>query len=128
MKLKARSNIVLIITIIVTILAIASPFIAGNINRHLSGVPEIIGGKGDFTNAKSNYTLYLTGEWEYYDGVHIISNRKQTDSVITEIPTPIVEPITSLSKANGFTASYKITVKNLSFICSIQLLSPLYSF
>lgn len=115
MKLKTRSNIILIITIIATVLTIASPFIAGNINRHLSGVPEIIGGKGDFTNAKSNYTLYLTGEWEYYDGVHIISNRKQTDSVITEIPTPIVEPITSLSKANGFTASYKITVKNLDY-------------
>ncbi len=115
MKLKARSNIVLIITIIVTILAIASPFIAGNINRHYSGVPDIVGGKGDFTNAKSNYTLYLTGEWEYYDGVHIISNREHTDSVIAEIPTPIVKPITSLSKANGFTASYKITINNLDY-------------
>lgn len=115
MKLKARSNIVLIITIIVTILAIASPFIAGNINRHYSGIPDIVGGKGDFTNAKSNYTLYLTGEWEYYDNVHIISNREHADSVIAEIPTPIVKPITSLSKANGFTASYKITINNLDY-------------
>ena len=93
MKLKARSNIVLIITIIVTILAIASPFIAGNINRHHSGVPSLVGGKGDFSNAKSDYTLYLTGDWEYYDGVHIISNGEHVDSVITEIPTPIVKPI-----------------------------------
>ena len=115
MKLKARSNIVLIITIIVTILAIASPFIAGNINRHHSGVPALVGGKGDFSNAKSDYTLYLTGDWEYYDGVHIISNGERVDSVITEIPTPIVKPITSLSKANGFTASYKITVNNLDY-------------
>lgn len=115
MKLKARSNIVLIITIIVTILAIASPFIAGNINRHHSGVPALVGGKGDFSNTKSDYTLYLTGEWEYYDGVHIISNREHTDSVIAEIPTPIVKPITSLSKADGFTASYKITVNNLDY-------------
>ena len=115
MKLKARSNIVLIITIIVTILAIASPFIAGNINRHHSGVPSLVGGKGDFSNAKSDYTLYLTGDWEYYDGVHIISNGERVDSVITEIPTPIVKPITSLSKANGFTASYKITVNNLDY-------------
>ena len=115
MKLKARSNIVLIITIIVTILAIASPFIAGNINRHHSGVPALVGGKGDFSNTKSDYTLYLTGEWEYYDGVHIISNGEHVDSVITEIPTPIVKPITSLSKADGFTASYKITVNNLDY-------------
>ena len=115
MKLKARSNIVLIITIIVTILAIASPFIAGNINRHHSGVPALVGGKGDFSNTKSDYTLYLTGDWEYYDGVHIISNGEHVDSVITEIPTPIVKPITSLSKANGFTASYKITVNNLDY-------------
>ena len=115
MKLKARSNIVLIITIIVTILAIASPFIAGNINRHHSGVPALVGGKGDFSNAKSDYTLYLTGDWEYYDGVHIISNGEHVDSVITEIPTPIVKPITSLSKADGFTASYKITVNNLDY-------------
>ena len=115
MKLKARSNIVLIITIIVTILAIASPFIAGNINRHHSGVPSLVGGKGDFSNAKSDYTLYLTGDWEYYDGVHIISNGEHVDSVITEIPTPIVKPITSLSKADGFTASYKITVNNLDY-------------
>ncbi len=115
MNLKSRSNIILIITIIVTILAIASPFIAGNINRHYSGVPDIVGGKGDFTNAKSNYTLYLTGEWEYYDNVHIISNREHADSVIAEIPTPIVKPITSLSKANGFTASYKITINNLDY-------------
>lgn len=115
MKLKARSNIVLIITIIVTILAIASPFIAGNINRHHSGVPALVGGKGDFSNAKPDYTLYLTGDWEYYDGVHIISNGEHVDSVITEIPTPIVKPITSLSKADGFTASYKITVNNLDY-------------
>lgn len=115
MKLRTRSNIILIFTIIITVIAIASPFIAGSINRNFSGVPDIINGKGDFTNAKSNYTLYLTGEWEYYDGVHIISNREQTDYVITEIPAPIVEPITSLSKANGFTASYKTTIKNLSY-------------
>ena len=115
MKLKTRSNIILIITIIATVLTIASPFIAGNINRHLSGVPEIIGGKGDFTNAKSNYTLYLTGEWEYYDDAHIISNREQETPTINKIPTPIVEPITSLSKANGFKASYKITISNLNY-------------
>lgn len=115
MKLKTRSNIILIFTIIITVIAIASPFIAGNINRHYSGTTDIIDGKGDFTNAKSNYTLYLTGEWEYYDGVHIISNREHKDYVITEIPAPIVEPITSLSKANGFTASYKTTIKNLSY-------------
>ncbi len=115
MKLRTRSNIILIFTIIITVIAIASPFIAGNINRHYSGTTDIIDGKGDFTNAKSNYTLYLTGEWEYYDGVHIISNREHKDYVITEIPAPIVEPITSLSKANGFTASYKTTIKNLSY-------------
>ncbi len=115
MKLKTRSNIILIITIIVTVLTIASPFIAGNINRHYSGISDIVGGKGDFTNAKSDYALYLTGEWEYYNDVHIISNREHTDSVITKIPAPIVEPITSLSKANGFTASYKITVNNLDY-------------
>ena len=115
MKLRTRSNIILIFTIIITVIAIASPFIAGSINRHYSGTPDIIDGKGDFTNAKSNYTLYLTGEWEYYDGVHIISNREHKDYVITEIPAPIVEPITSLSKANGFTASYKTTIKNLSY-------------
>lgn len=115
MKLKTRSNIILIITIIITVLAIASPFIAGSINRNFSGMPDIINGKGDFSNAKSDYTLYLTGEWEYYDGVHIISNREQKDYIITEIPAPIVEPITSLSKANGFTASYKTTIKNLSY-------------
>lgn len=115
MKLKTRSNIILIITIIITVLAIASPFIAGSINRNFSGMPDIINGKGDFSNAKSDYTLYLTGEWEYYDGVHIISNREHKDYVITEIPAPIVEPITSLSKANGFTASYKTTIKNLSY-------------
>ena len=115
MKLRTRSNIILIFTIIITVIAIASPFIAGSINRHYSGTPDIIDGKGDFTNAKSNYTLYLIGEWEYYDGVHIISNREHKDYVITEIPAPIVEPITSLSKANGFTASYKTTIKNLSY-------------
>ena len=115
MKFKTRSNIILIITIIATVLAIASPFIAGNINRQLSGTPEIINGKGDFTNTKSDYTLYLTGEWEYYDGIHIISNREQVAPTISKIPTPIVEPITSLSKANGFTASYKITVSNLQY-------------
>ncbi len=115
MKLKTRSNIILIITIIITVLAIASPFIAGSITRHYSGTPDIVNGKGDFTNTKSDYTLYLTGEWEYFAGVHIISNREQADSVIAEIPTPIVEPITSLSKANGFTASYKITVSNLNY-------------
>lgn len=115
MKSKTRSNIILVFTIIITVLAIASPFIAGNINRNFSGVPDIINGKGDFTNAKSDYTLYLTGEWEYYDGVHIISNREHVAPTISKIPTPIVEPITSLSKANGFTASYKITVSNLNY-------------
>ena len=115
MKSKTRSNIILIITIIATILAIASPFIAGNINRQLSNAPDIINGKGNFANTKSGYTLYLTGEWEYYDGVHIISNREKATPTISKIPTPIVEPITSLSKANGFTASYKITVSNLHY-------------
>lgn len=115
MKSKTRSNIILVFTIIITVLVIASPFIAGNINRNFSGVPDIINGKGDFTNAKSDYTLYLTGEWEYYDGVHIISNREHSTPTISKIPTPIVEPITSLSKANGFTASYKITVSNLNY-------------
>ena len=115
MKIKARSNIILIITIIATLLAIASPFVAGNITRHYSGTPDIVNGKGDFKNAKSDYTHYLTGEWEYYDGVHIISNREHITPVINKIPTPIVEPITSLSKADGFTASYKITIKNLKY-------------
>lgn len=115
MKSKTRSNIILVFTIIITVLAIASPFIAGNINCNFSGVPDIINGKGDFTNAKSDYTLYLTGEWEYYDGVHIISNREHVAPTMSKIPTPIVEPITSLSKANGFTASYKITVSNLNY-------------
>ncbi len=115
MKIKAHSNIILIITIIITVFAVASPFIAGEITRHYSGTPDIVGGKGDFTNAKSNFTHYLTGEWEYYDGVHIISNREHATPTISKIPTPIVEPITSLSKADGFTASYKITIKNLHY-------------
>lgn len=115
MKLKTRSNVILIITILITVLAIASPFIAGNINRHYSGAPDIINGKGNFTNAKSNYTLYLSGEWEYYEGVHIISNRENKEPSITEIPAPIVEPITSLSSADGFVASYKVTVSNLKY-------------
>ena len=115
MKLKTRSNVILIITILITVLAIASPFIAGNINRHYSGAPDIINGKGNFINAKSNYTLYLSGEWEYYEGVHIISNRENKEPSITEIPAPIVEPITSLSSADGFVASYKITVSNLKY-------------
>lgn len=115
MKSKTRSNIILVFTIIITVLVIASPFIAGGVNRHYSGTPDIVGGKGDFRNAKPDFTHYLTGEWEYYDGVHIISNREHVAPTISKIPTPIVEPITSLSKANGFTASYKITVKNLDY-------------
>ncbi len=115
MKLKTRSNVILIITILITMLAIASPFIAGNINHHYSGAPDLINGKGNFTNAKSNYTLYLSGEWEYYEGVHIISNRENKEPSITEIPAPIVEPITSLSSADGFVASYKVTVSNLKY-------------
>lgn len=115
MSIKARSNIILIITIIITVFAIASPFIAGDINRDLSHVPDIINGIADFSNTKSDYTLYLTGEWEYYDDVHIISNRENKEPSITEIPAPIVEPITSLSNADGFIASYKITVSNLNY-------------
>ncbi len=115
MKLKVRSNIVLIITILLTILVVASPFIAGNINREISGMPNITNGKGNFENAKSNYTLYLTGEWEYYKGVHIISNRETTEPSMAKIPTPIVEPINSLKNADGFIASYKMTVSNLSY-------------
>ena len=115
MKIKARSNIVLIITILITILTIASPFIAGNINHYVSGAPDIINGKGNFTNAKSNCTIYLTGEWEYYKNVHIISDNEKSAPTIAEIPTPIVEPITSLSKADGFIASYKITITNLRY-------------
>ena len=115
MKLKTRSNIILIITIIVTMLAVTSPFVAGKLNRQFSGAPEIVNGKGNFAKAQSDYTLYLTGEWEYYDGVHIISNREHVSPTINKIPTPIVEPITSLSKADGFTASYKITITNLKY-------------
>lgn len=115
MKIKTRSNIILIITIIITVFAIASPFIAGNINRNCSGMPDIVNGKGNFKNAKSDYTLYLTGEWKYYNGVHIISNRERREPTIAKIPTPIIEPITSLSKADGFIASYKITATNLKY-------------
>lgn len=115
MKFKTRSNIILIITVIITVLAVASPFIAGSLNCYFSGTPEIINGKGNFINAKSDYTLYLSGEWEYYEGVHIISNREHKEPSITEIPAPIVEPITSLSSADGFIASYKITVTNLNY-------------
>ncbi len=114
-KLKARSNVILIITIILTILVISSPFIASNINRSRSGMPAIIGGKGNFEKAKSNYSLYLTGEWEYYQGAHIISNRETLEPTFTKIPAPIVEPINSLKNADGFVASYKITVSNLSY-------------
>ena len=112
---KMRSNIILIITIVITILAVVSPFIAGNINRNNSGTPDIIKGHADFSNAKSDHTLYLTGEWEYYNNTHIISSQEITTPTTTKIPTPIVEPITSLSKAEGFIASYKITATNLDY-------------
>ncbi len=115
LSIKMRSNIILIITVVITILAVASPFIAGSINHINSGTPDILNGKADFRNANSNHTLYLMGEWEYYNNTHIISNRENVTPAITEIPTPIVEPITSLSKADGFIASYKITVTNLDY-------------
>ncbi len=115
MKTKSRSNIILIITILITVLAIASPFIAGKINRNISNIPDIISGMGDFRNTNSGYTLYLSGEWEYFDNVHIISTDETTTPTLTTIPTPIVKPITSLSAADGFKASYKTTVTNLTY-------------
>lgn len=115
MSIKARSNILLIFTVVITILAVAAPFVAGNINRTLSNIPDITDGKADFSEAKSDYTLYLSGEWEYYDDVHIISEENSVEPTVTQIPNPIVKPITSLSNADGFSASYKITVTNLKY-------------
>lgn len=119
MSFKARSNIILIITLIVTILAIASPFIAGEINRVISKTPDIVSGKGDFTNTEDNCTLYLSGEWEYYDNIHIISNPEKKEPSLMKIPASTVEPLTTLSDSNGFMASYKINISNLDYLNAI---------
>lgn len=115
MKLKTRSNIILLITILITVLVIASPFIAGEINRNLSQIPNIETGSADFSKTKSNHTLYLSGEWEYYDNAHIISNGDAKTPSFAEIPAPTVDAITSALSADGFTASYKINITNLNY-------------
>lgn len=115
MKFKTKSNIILLFTIILTVLAVASPFIAGKINRNSANTPDIINGNGDFSYTKSGFTHYLSGEWEYFDNARIITDKASAEPEIAEIPSPIIEPITSISKADGFTASYKITVSNLEY-------------
>lgn len=115
MSAKARSNILLIFTVIMTVILVASPFIAGSINKNLSGVPDISNGKASFTNANSEHTLYLSGGWEYYGNAHIVTDGVTATPAITEIPTPIIEPITAISQSNGFRASYKITLSGLEY-------------
>lgn len=115
MSSKARSNILLIFTVIMTVILVASPFIAGSINKSLSGVPDIADGKVNLASADSEHTLYLSGGWEYYKNAHIVTDDIIATPEITKIPAPIVEPITDISQSNGFRASYKITLSNLEY-------------
>lgn len=115
MSSKARSNILLIFTVIMTVILVASPFIAGSINKSLSGVPDIADGKVNLASADSEHTLYLSGGWEYYNNAHIVTDDIIATPEITKIPAPIVEPITDISQSNGFRASYKITLSDLEY-------------
>lgn len=117
MKQRIKSNILLVASLILTAALIAAPFIAGSINRKITNYPDIIKGSADFsetTHSKIS-TLYLTGEWEVFEGKHIISESFSGDGTFIQTPMGLLTALQNYPNSNGCHTSYRIKIKNLDF-------------
>ena len=113
MKTRSKTNLILILSILLTTLLILTPFLLGEINKSISNTPEIIKAKADFSNSDLTRikTLYLSGEWLCFDG-HIITDAIDSEGVFTQIP-PSLSSLSTSSESNGCNVSYLIEISGL---------------
>ena len=116
MNTKKKANLYLVLIVLLTALLIASPFVAGIINKAITKCPDVVNGTIDFKGTKITNTnpLYLSGEWVKYSG-HIISGSSSSNGVKEIIPPRLTTNMFSDEGNLGSTDSYKITLKNLNF-------------
>lgn len=113
MKTRSKTNLILILSILLTTLLILTPFLLGEVNKSISNTPEIIKAKADFSNSDLTRvkSLYLSGEWLRFDG-HIVTDAIDTEGVFTEIP-PSLSSLSSSAESNGCKSSYYLEISGL---------------
>lgn len=117
MNLRTKSNFLLIAALFLTAVFIYLPFCTGDINKALSKCPDVENGVADFslTKTKNSPWLYLSGNWEYYSGKHIITDGTAEMNGYVSV-TPNLSPASlNLRNTSGYHSSYKVTVKNLHY-------------
>ena len=113
MKQRSRVNLIFILSVLLMLVLISTPFMLGKINRTISNCPDVVKAQADFTNVKTqkNRSLYLSGEWLYFDG-HIITENALLNSSYVQIP-PTLSSLSTSDESNGCHCSYAMSITGL---------------
>ena len=116
MKIRTKSNIYLVLSLLLCLLLILLPFCAAFINKTVTNYPKVISGRADFSDSSPKHAgyLYLSGEWEYFEG-HIISGEALSEKSYKSIPLSFFVDLSHFLQQKGSYASYRLTISNLEF-------------
>lgn len=120
MKLKTRtkSNLILILAVIIVISVTSLPFLFAEINSQRTHSPKAQGGTSDFqgTAVSTKKPIYLKGEWLEYQGQWIITDnldKENLNSRVYSLPVNFFSSFEDINAPLGDKSSYVLTVKNL---------------
>lgn len=116
MESKAKTNIILILSVLFTAIIIAIPFSLSAINRSVTNVPKVDAASINFSGAKisSKSKIYLTGQWARAEG-HIVSDNKNDFPVIFSNIPQALSALSRHAESNGCKASYIAQISGLDF-------------
>ena len=129
---KFKKNLIVFISVLLMVVAeISLPFFT-NLLPDLINEVNIVSASADVNKyeLENEKSVYLTGEWEFFWGEHIISDMVENPQVDAFVQVPsswTTYNINGQKLSNGGTASYRINLKNVNsnkpFVVSVPNLS-----
>ncbi len=116
MKSKTRSNVYLIVSMLVIIALVASTYLFSSAVSTFSGYGRAKEGKLDLTGARiyKISRIFLRGEWQQYEGKWLVSENNTTDKFsYVSLPTNFINSIDNALAPLGDHSTYVIYISGL---------------
>lgn len=117
LSIRKKSNITLILTVILVCVITALPFIFSTVNALLSHSPVAQNGISDFSDIvfTKSRPIYLRGNWKKYENKWIITNAdgSRADEKHRTLPVKFMNALDAIDSPIGDKSSYSLTLKNI---------------
>lgn len=119
MSTRLKSNMLLLLTMVIAFVIISTPFLFAAYNSRRANSPVAQNGVADFSDTVINRKkpIYLKGEWQEYYGKWIVTNsidRSELTSNTYSLPVNLFRSFEEIDFPLGDKSSYVLTLKNLN--------------